>query len=92
MANGTCLKRFIPMKATCWNYSRHVVLESRKQMDERDVIHRPVIGRIVLTLMRTMMRVVNHLPLLRRLMQRKQMKLRKISAAGAIERQRAQMA
>ena len=69
-----------------------MVLESRKQMDERDVIHKPVIGRAVLALTRTMMRVVNHIPLLKRLMQRKQMELRKISAAGAIERQRAQTA
>jgi hypothetical protein len=73
-------------------YSRHVVLESLRQMDERDVIHKPVIGRAVLALTRTMMRVVNRLPLLKRLMQRKQMELRKISDAAAIERQRAQMA
>lgn len=71
-------------------YSRHVVLESRRQMDEHDVIHKPVIGRAVLALMRTMMRVANRLPLLKRIMQRKQMELRKISDAGAIERQRAQ--
>src|SRR5580698_1637789 len=37
-------------------YSRHVVLESRKRMDARDVIHKPVIGRVVLALTRTMMR------------------------------------
>jgi 2-polyprenyl-6-methoxyphenol hydroxylase-like FAD-dependent oxidoreductase len=73
-------------------YSRKVVLESRKQMDERDVIHKPVIGRAVLALTLTMMRMVNHLPLLKRMMQKKQMELRKINDTGAIERQRAQMA
>jgi 2-polyprenyl-6-methoxyphenol hydroxylase-like FAD-dependent oxidoreductase len=73
-------------------YSRRVVLESRKQMDERDVIHKPVIGRAVLALTLTMMRMVNHLPSLKRMMQRKQMELRKINDTGAIERQRAQMA
>jgi 2-polyprenyl-6-methoxyphenol hydroxylase-like FAD-dependent oxidoreductase len=73
-------------------YSRHVVLESRKQMDARGVIHKPVIGRAVLALARTAMRVANHLPLLKRMMQKKQMELRKISDAVAIERQRAQMA
>jgi 2-polyprenyl-6-methoxyphenol hydroxylase-like FAD-dependent oxidoreductase len=46
-------------------YSRQVVLESHKQMDERDVINKPVIGRAVLALTRTMMRVVNRLPLLK---------------------------
>jgi 2-polyprenyl-6-methoxyphenol hydroxylase-like FAD-dependent oxidoreductase len=73
-------------------YSRHVVLESRKQMDARDVLHKPVIGRVVLALTRTMMRVVNHLPLLKSMMLRKQMELRKIKDAGAIERQRVQTA
>jgi 2-polyprenyl-6-methoxyphenol hydroxylase-like FAD-dependent oxidoreductase len=73
-------------------YSRHVVLESRKQMDERGVIHKPVIGRAVLALARTSMRVINHLPLLKRKMQRKQMELRRISDAVGIERQRTQLA
>jgi 2-polyprenyl-6-methoxyphenol hydroxylase-like FAD-dependent oxidoreductase len=73
-------------------YSKHVVLESRKQMDARGVIHKPVIGRIVLAMARSTMRVVNHLPLLKRKMQRKQMELRKISDARGIERQRMQTA
>jgi 2-polyprenyl-6-methoxyphenol hydroxylase-like FAD-dependent oxidoreductase len=73
-------------------YSRHVVLESRKQMDARDAIHKPVIGRVVLGVTRTVMRVANHLPLLKRKMREKQMELRKISNAAGIERQRAQLA
>jgi 2-polyprenyl-6-methoxyphenol hydroxylase-like FAD-dependent oxidoreductase len=73
-------------------YSRHVVLESRKRMDARDPVHKPVIGRVVLALSRTMMRTVNHLPFLKRILSKKELELRKIKDAGAIERQRVQMA
>jgi 2-polyprenyl-6-methoxyphenol hydroxylase-like FAD-dependent oxidoreductase len=59
-------------------YSRHVVLKSRKQMDARDVIHKPVIGRMVLAVVRTAMRTINHVPAVKRKMQEKQMELRRI--------------
>ncbi len=69
-------------------YSRHVVLESRKQMDARDAIHKPLIGRLMLAIMRTVMRTVNHLPAVKRKMQEKQMELRRIRNT----RQRVQLA
>lgn len=79
-------------EADMLEYSRKVVLESRQQMDARDVIHKPVVGRAVLALIRTGMRIVNHLPILKRLMQEKAMRLRKIKEANAIEGQRVRMA
>jgi hypothetical protein len=38
------------------------VLESRKQMNARDLIHKPILGRIQLAAMRSGMRVVNAIP------------------------------
>jgi 2-polyprenyl-6-methoxyphenol hydroxylase-like FAD-dependent oxidoreductase len=49
-------------------YGFDAVLKSRQQMDGRDPIHRPVIGRVVLAGMRTGMRFVNAVPPLRRRM------------------------
>jgi hypothetical protein len=49
-------------------YGFHAVAESRKQFDERDAIHRPVVGRFALGAMRTAARVVNHVPPLKRRM------------------------
>jgi 2-polyprenyl-6-methoxyphenol hydroxylase-like FAD-dependent oxidoreductase len=69
-------------------YSRHVVLESRKQMDARDVIHKPVIGRLMLAIMRTALRTVNHVPAVKRKIQEKEMELRRIKDT----RQRVQLA
>ncbi|WP_321963415.1 NAD(P)/FAD-dependent oxidoreductase [Paraburkholderia sp. J7] len=43
-------------------YGFHAVAESRKQFDERDAIHRPIVGRFALGAMRTAMRVVNNVP------------------------------
>jgi 2-polyprenyl-6-methoxyphenol hydroxylase-like FAD-dependent oxidoreductase len=57
-------------------YSTDAVLESRNQMDARDAIHRPILGRIVLASMRTMMRLTNMLPGLKRRMAHRQMHLR----------------
>ncbi|QGZ58944.1 FAD-dependent oxidoreductase [Paraburkholderia acidiphila] len=49
-------------------YGFHAVAESRKQFDERDAIHRPIVGRFALGAMRTAMRVVNNVPPLKRRM------------------------
>jgi 2-polyprenyl-6-methoxyphenol hydroxylase-like FAD-dependent oxidoreductase len=42
-------------------YGFDAVLKSREQMTDEDPIHKPVIGRVVLALMRTALRVTNHL-------------------------------
>jgi 2-polyprenyl-6-methoxyphenol hydroxylase-like FAD-dependent oxidoreductase len=47
-------------------YSSKEVLESRKNMNAKDVIHKPVIGRIQLGVMRLAMRVVETVPPLKR--------------------------
>ncbi|RKP43556.1 FAD-dependent oxidoreductase [Pararobbsia silviterrae] len=49
-------------------YGFHAVAESRKQFDEHDAIHRPIVGRLALGVMRTAMRVVNNVPPLKRRM------------------------
>jgi 2-polyprenyl-6-methoxyphenol hydroxylase-like FAD-dependent oxidoreductase len=49
-------------------YGFHAVAESRKQFDEHDAIHRPIVGRLALGAMRTAMRVVNNVPPLKRRM------------------------
>ncbi|WGS54213.1 FAD-dependent monooxygenase [Paraburkholderia sp. D15] len=49
-------------------YGFHAVAESRKQFDARDPLHRPVVGRVALGAMRTGLRVVNNVPLLKRRM------------------------
>ncbi|MEX3948563.1 hypothetical protein AB4Y40_12555 [Paraburkholderia sp. EG287B] len=49
-------------------YGFHAVAESRKQFDERDAIHRPIVGSFALGAMRTAMRVVNNVPPLKRRM------------------------
>jgi 2-polyprenyl-6-methoxyphenol hydroxylase-like FAD-dependent oxidoreductase len=51
-------------------YGFDAVLKSREQMTDKDPIHKPVIGRAVLGLMRTAMRVTNHLRPLRKRMAR----------------------
>lgn len=43
-------------------YGYEAVLKSRQQMDGRSPIHKPVIGRVLLALQRTMMRVINATP------------------------------
>jgi hypothetical protein len=57
-------------------YSREAVLESRKQMDARSIVHRPVLGRIPLAIARTGMRLVNSVPALKQKMARQRMRLR----------------
>jgi 2-polyprenyl-6-methoxyphenol hydroxylase-like FAD-dependent oxidoreductase len=49
-------------------YGYEAVLKSREQMDGRDLIHRPVIGRALLAGQRAMMRTINALPPLKRKM------------------------
>jgi 2-polyprenyl-6-methoxyphenol hydroxylase-like FAD-dependent oxidoreductase len=49
-------------------YGFDAVLASRRQMDGRDLVHRPVIGRAVLAGMRGGLRVVNRVPALKRRM------------------------
>ncbi|HEY2038608.1 MAG TPA: FAD-dependent monooxygenase, partial [Edaphobacter sp.] len=77
-------------EAQMLQYSRVAVLESRKQMDARDPIHRPVLGRVLLALMRTSMRIVNAIPALKNKMRDSQLKLRKIKDQAALG-QRAQL-
>ena len=47
-------------------YSSKAVTESRKQMNENDAIHKPIIGGLQLGLMRTAMRVIDSVPPLKR--------------------------
>ncbi|MEA3093723.1 MAG: hypothetical protein QOJ04_5065 [Caballeronia sp.] len=49
-------------------YGFHAVAESRRQFDASGAIHRPMVGRIALGAMRTGLRVVNNVPLLKRRM------------------------
>jgi 2-polyprenyl-6-methoxyphenol hydroxylase-like FAD-dependent oxidoreductase len=57
-------------------YSSEAVFESRKQMDSNDSIHKPVIGRMQLAVMRAGMRLVNSAPMLRRRVIRNIMRVR----------------
>ncbi len=63
------------------HYSAKAVIESRKQMDANDLIHRPVVGRVLLAAMRTGMRVVNRVPAFKRKMLADEMRLRRIEDA-----------
>jgi 2-polyprenyl-6-methoxyphenol hydroxylase-like FAD-dependent oxidoreductase len=47
-------------------YSSKAVIESRQQMNENDTIHKPMIGRLQLGLMRVGMRVIDSVPMLKR--------------------------
>lgn len=49
-------------------YGYDAVLKSRRQMDGRAAIHRPVVGRLVLAFQRTLLRIVNATPPLRKKM------------------------
>lgn len=49
-------------------YGFHAVAESRKQFDASGALHRPVVGRMALSAMRTTLRVVNNVPMLKRRM------------------------
>ena len=47
-------------------YSAVAVIESKKQMNSNDTIHKPIVGRLQLAMMRSAMRIVNAVPLLKR--------------------------
>jgi hypothetical protein len=49
-------------------YSAEAVLESRKQMDATALIHRPVLGRVQLAVMRGFLRFIDVIPAFRRRM------------------------
>ena len=53
-------------EAEMLRYSSEAVIESRKQMNSTDMIHRPVLGRAQLAAMRGAMRVINAVPALKR--------------------------
>ena len=57
-------------------YSGEAVRESRKQMSSRDMIHKPVIGRLQLSTMRALTRSVNALPFVKRRIIRSIMRVR----------------
>jgi 2-polyprenyl-6-methoxyphenol hydroxylase-like FAD-dependent oxidoreductase len=50
-------------------YGYEAVLKSRQQMDGRAAIHKPVIGRMALAIQRTIMRIINATPPLKRKIQ-----------------------
>ena len=68
-------------EAEMLQYSSKAVLASRERMNAQDVIHKPVMGHLVLAIMRTIMRVVNHVPAIKRRMQDREMELRRIKNA-----------
>jgi 2-polyprenyl-6-methoxyphenol hydroxylase-like FAD-dependent oxidoreductase len=51
-------------------YGFDAVLKSRQQMTDESPIHKPVVGRIALAMMRTAMRITNHVPPLKKQMAR----------------------
>jgi len=57
-------------------YGFDAVLQSREQMTDENPIHKPVVGRIVLAMMRTAMRITNHVPLLKKRMARSMLEYR----------------
>ena len=73
-------KQLIPAiheyEAEMLRYSTEAVIESRKQMNSNDMIHRPVGGRLQLSAMRAGMRFVNSAPRLKRRIVRNIMRVR----------------
>jgi 2-polyprenyl-6-methoxyphenol hydroxylase-like FAD-dependent oxidoreductase len=57
-------------------YSTEAIIESKKQMDSHDAIHKPVIGRLQLAAMRGLMRFINAVPPVKRRVLRKIMRVR----------------
>jgi 2-polyprenyl-6-methoxyphenol hydroxylase-like FAD-dependent oxidoreductase len=64
-------------------YSTEAVLESREQMDAKDLIHRPVLGRLQLAAMRGVLRIVDAVPAFKRRMLDSMTKLRKVDQVEA---------
>jgi 2-polyprenyl-6-methoxyphenol hydroxylase-like FAD-dependent oxidoreductase len=58
------------------SYGFDAVLKSREQMTDEGTIHKPVTGRIVLALMRTALRLTNHLGPLKKRMARSMLEYR----------------
>ncbi|MBB3743347.1 2-polyprenyl-6-methoxyphenol hydroxylase-like FAD-dependent oxidoreductase [Rhizobium sp. BK226] len=46
-------------------YSTEAIRESKKQMDARDLVHRPIVGRLQLAVTRGVMRIINAIPALK---------------------------
>jgi len=63
-------------EAEMLRYSGEAVKESRRQMDAGDLIHKPVVGRLQLALMRGAMRTINAVPPLKRRVLRRMMRVR----------------
>jgi 2-polyprenyl-6-methoxyphenol hydroxylase-like FAD-dependent oxidoreductase len=63
-------------EAEMLRYSTEAVIESRKQMNASDLIHRPLIGGIQLAGMRTVMRLINAMPPVKRQILRRIMRVR----------------
>jgi 2-polyprenyl-6-methoxyphenol hydroxylase-like FAD-dependent oxidoreductase len=63
-------------EAEMLRYSTEAVLESRKQMNANDMIHKPSVGRLQLAVMRSAMRFVNAVPPLKRRVIRNIMRVR----------------
>jgi 2-polyprenyl-6-methoxyphenol hydroxylase-like FAD-dependent oxidoreductase len=57
-------------------YSTEAVAASRKQMNAADTIHKPIAGRVQLAAMRGVMRLVNHVPPMKRRITRNIMRVR----------------
>ena len=57
-------------------YSTEAVIESRKQMNSNDVIHKPMVGGLQLAAMRGGMRIVNAIPYLKRRVTQNLMRVR----------------
>jgi 2-polyprenyl-6-methoxyphenol hydroxylase-like FAD-dependent oxidoreductase len=63
-------------EAEMLRYSSEAVIESRKNMNAGDAIHKPVVGRLQLAAMRTAMRMINAVPPLNRRITRNIMRVR----------------
>jgi len=64
----TLIQAIHEYEARMIEYGFDAVLKSREQMDGNALIHKPVVGRAALAGMRTGMRLVNHLPPVKRRM------------------------
>lgn len=63
-------------KGEMLRYSGEAVSESKKQMSSTDLIHKPRIGRVQLSLVRAVMCVINAVPALKRRVLQNMMRVR----------------
>jgi 2-polyprenyl-6-methoxyphenol hydroxylase-like FAD-dependent oxidoreductase len=63
-------------EAEMLRYSTEAVIESRKQMNAHDSIHKPLVGRLQLAGMRAAMRLINTMPPVKRRILRRIMRVR----------------